>query len=66
MERVKNWTAKRAGGRITIYGFDAEDSSPVRICHVDAIAVDEKGIVATDDHGEEYLLEPQLVSAIAA
>lgn len=34
---VKNWRARRAGGRITVYGEDAKTSEPVRITRIDVI-----------------------------
>lgn len=56
MERLTNWRAKRAGGRITIY---AKTPAGVdrRVAGVDLIeATDADGIIATDKDGAKYLL----------
>lgn len=34
---LKNWRARRAGGRITVYGEDPETNQQVKITNVDAI-----------------------------
>lgn len=48
---LTNWTAKRAGGRITIL------HEAGKVTHVDLIAPDENGaIIATDKDGRKYRL----------
>lgn len=37
MQTLKNWSAKRAGGRITISGIDAATNQPCKIVGVDRI-----------------------------
>lgn len=58
MEKLKNWTAKRAGGRITIVGSDVETGTSVKIVGVDQIAAGKNGKppVAVDRNGERYEL----------
>lgn len=34
---LKNWRARRAGGRITVYGEDATTSEPTKITRIDVI-----------------------------
>jgi hypothetical protein len=41
MQTLINWTAKRAGGRITVYGVDQETGQPVRVVGVDTISPQE-------------------------
>jgi hypothetical protein len=58
---LTNWTAKRAGGRITIYGTN-EAGNPDRIVGVDKIAPDPAGecmtaVLATDKDGEVHILK---------
>lgn len=66
MEIVKNWKAKRAGGRITIYGENVA-GQPRRVVGVDLIEAggatvetDSRGErlvpVATDKNGARYAL----------
>jgi hypothetical protein len=54
--RIKEWTAKRAGGRITITGVDADAGGPVKIVGVDKIAAGKGGTmpIATDKDGKTY------------
>lgn len=58
MSRLKNWTAKRAGGRITISAVDARTEEPIKVVGVDIITAGKKGEppVATDKNGERYFL----------
>jgi hypothetical protein len=58
MERLTNWTARRAGGRITITGTD-NTGHQVKITNVDTIEsrhADAPHPVATDKSGERYVL----------
>lgn len=45
MIRLINWTAKRAGGRITVNGIDAGTMKPFKVVGVDMI---EAGLVSSD------------------
>ncbi|MBZ9856724.1 hypothetical protein LB566_23310 [Mesorhizobium sp. CA13] len=58
MEKIVDWTARRAGGRITINGFDAETRVPVKIVGVDEIVAgrDGKPPIATDKDGDAFYL----------
>lgn len=60
MTRVKDWKARRAGGRITIIGTDADPDGggPIKIVGVDLIEAGEAGKppIATDRSGERYEL----------
>jgi hypothetical protein len=51
MDVLRNWTAKRAGGRITIY------HSTGKVPHVDTILVKGGKVVACDRNGVEYELQ---------
>lgn len=53
---VKNWTAKRAGGRITVYG-EYTDGTPRKVVGVDSIRAAKPWPVATDKNGVEYELQ---------
>ena len=62
MQKLINWTAKRAGGRITVNGVDQKTQRPVKIVGIDEIrsgSVDD-GLrlpsVATRFDGTEYEL----------
>jgi hypothetical protein len=55
MERLKNWRAKRAGGRITIYA-KTEGGVDRRVPSVDVIEATSEGIIATDKDGTKYAL----------
>jgi hypothetical protein len=61
MDTLKNWKAKRAGGRITIYGQN-ESGQPARVVGVDVIdapninANGHANPVATDKDGRRYAL----------
>ena len=55
MQKLFNWRAQRAGGRITIYAKDV-NSSAVRITGVDEIASGDPHPVATDKDGNRYQL----------
>lgn len=59
MRTLRNWTAKRAGGRITVYGYeDRGDPRPyeVRVPHVDTIKPHDGRVVATNKDGEAFEL----------
>lgn len=56
-ERITKWRAKRAGGRITIYG-KTEGGDDRRIPHVDVIEAVDNGVKATDKDGNVYHLLP--------
>ncbi len=61
--KLTKWTAKRAGGRITITGQDAE-GHPRKIVGVDTIGPQSGGfgaaattkVIAVDRHGERHEL----------
>lgn len=55
MRTLKNWTAKRAGGRITIYGKD-EAGAETKVVGVDSITADSRGVIALVKDGERVLL----------
>jgi hypothetical protein len=48
-----DWKAKRAGGRITIYGKDS-GGDRAKIVGVDKIEPLGSRIIATDKHGDEH------------
>ena len=48
MRTLRNWTAKRAGGRITILHADG------KVPHIDRIDCREGRVVATAADGREY------------
>lgn len=58
--RLKNWTAKRAGGRITVYGVDPATNKDVKIVGVDMIeaAAVLPFVIATDKDGTRHELIP--------
>jgi hypothetical protein len=58
MMKIKEWKAKRAGGRITITGVDADAGGPVKIVGVDQIEAGKRGKspMATDKDGVTYEL----------
>jgi hypothetical protein len=69
MTRIKNWEAKRAGGRITINGVDAETDKPIKVVGVDVIEAREGRIVATrHEQGDEneLILDGSLAERIKA
>ena len=37
MQTLKNWTAKRSGGMITINGVDDETGGPIKLTSIDKI-----------------------------
>lgn len=48
MLKLRNWTAKRAGGRITINAVSVKTDDPIKIVGVDQISVTKGGkIIAT-------------------
>ncbi len=57
MEKLTNWTAKRAGGRITVKGTD-DTGHPVRIVGVDVIMRPASSLhpIATTKDGEQFVL----------
>jgi hypothetical protein len=56
MQKVSDWTAKRAGGRITITGKD-EKRADIKVVGVDAINSRKgKTPVAVDKNGTQYEL----------
>lgn len=54
MRKLRNWTAKRAGGRITIDGVDGDTGAPVKVVGVENIKPGEDRPIATDKDGNEY------------
>lgn len=59
MTRIKEWTAKRAGGRITIDGVDADNGGVVKITGVDRIDAnvkDKKPVAYRYSDGTKYEL----------
>lgn len=57
MERLINWTAKRAGDSITLNGVDIDTNQPVKVVGVEKIEADvQNGIVATTKAGTIYRL----------
>lgn len=57
--KLKNWKARRAGGRITITGFD-EAGNPAKVVGVDVIEPRGRLIVAVDKDRGEHILESTL------
>lgn len=55
MERIFKWKARRAGGRITIYGKTA-DGRDLRVPNVDVIEATDNGVTATDKNDTKYAL----------
>ena len=58
---ICNWTAKRAGGRITITGERVDNFEEVKIVGVDRIVSspygeEPKTIIAVDKYGNEHRL----------
>ncbi len=56
MQKIKNWEAKRAGGRITVNGVDAATGKPLKVAGVEAIEPLEGKVIATHHSGSEYEL----------
>lgn len=56
MKTIKVWNAKRAGGRITIYGLD-QDGASIRVPNVDNIKPEDGKVVATNKNGDRFHLE---------
>ena len=57
MKTIINWTAKRAGGRITVYGVDEATHKPLKVVGVDLIeAARRGGPIATTKDGVKYEL----------
>lgn len=57
MPTIHSWRAKRAGGRITIYGTD-DAGADIRVPNVDVIESGDLTPVATDKNGVRYSLLP--------
>ncbi len=63
MKTLINWRAKRAGGRITIYGTDRDTNTPMKAVGIDTIEGAGSGAaqgfacpVATDKDGNQFVL----------
>jgi hypothetical protein len=62
MIKLVNWTAKRAGGRITINGVDDATGKPHKVVGVDMIEAGnlhpglQDNPIATDRYGSKYEL----------
>lgn len=63
MIKIEKWTARRAGGRITINGVNAETGETMKIVGVDQITGGRPGFgaastlpIATDKTGAKYEL----------
>lgn len=57
MIKIINWTARRAGGQITINGMKEIDTQPIKVVGVDNIVKSNTGpVVATDKNGVRYEL----------
>lgn len=62
MKTLINWSAKRAGGRITIHGYDRRTHEPVKLVGVDTITARAPKFgrplapVATHKTGAQYAL----------
>lgn len=54
-EQIFNWTAKRAGGRITITGVN-DQGQPRKVVGVDSIDSSPGGPMAIDKNGTHYCL----------
>jgi hypothetical protein len=55
MEKILAWNAKRAGGRITVYGT-GEDGAPRRVPHIDEIRPIDGKVVAVASNATLYEL----------
>lgn len=55
IESITSWEAKRAGGRITVYGTDSTNKK-TKIVGVDSIRVINGRVVATDLNKVDYHL----------
>lgn len=55
MHTLTNWRARRAGGRITVTGKEA-DGTDGKIVGVDVITPRDGKIIATDKNGTEHAL----------
>lgn len=54
MERITHWSAKRAGGRITLTGRSGGKDR--KVVGIDTIEATDDGIVATDKNNTRYIL----------
>lgn len=55
MHTLRNWRAKRAGGRITVYGLNDRDE-PQKVVGVDVIEAVGDKVMAKDKNGNSYRL----------
>lgn len=55
-QTLKNWKAKRAGGRITVYGIDTRTGKPARLVGVDRIEPIDGKIIAIDKNENHHRL----------
>lgn len=53
---INNWRAKRAGGRITVYGEESGTGKQLKIVGVDQIVPGPGFCVATDKNGVSHRL----------
>lgn len=58
MKKLKMWTARRAGGRITINAVDAETGKPFKVVGVDSIEAGQPNPIAEDKDSVKYELLP--------
>lgn len=58
MIELKNWKAKRAGGRITITGVD-QHGQPLKVAGFDLIEPGKLCAIATHMSGDKYVLHNQ-------
>lgn len=56
MHTLKDWKARRAGGRITVNGKNADNGLAQKIVGVDVIEPRDGKIIATDKDGQEHEL----------
>lgn len=60
MHTLKNWKAKRAGGRITVYGLDHETGKEIKLVGVDRIEPSNRPeamcVLAYDKDGSTHTL----------
>lgn len=55
MIKIKNWTAKRAGGKITIAGVTLKNE-PIKVVGVDTIAPNAKGKIVAAKPDDKFEL----------
>lgn len=56
MKEIKDWEARRSGGRITVKGYDAGSGEPLTVGSIDAIQPLDGKLIATHKSGEEFRL----------